>query len=57
MENILVIVILAIIIVSAIVYIVKAKKKGVKCVGCPYAKSCGSTTQNGSCSCNCNTEK
>lgn len=25
----------------AVRYIVKQKKKGVKCIGCPYAESCG----------------
>ena len=33
---------------SAIFYIVRAKKQGQKCIGCPHAKSCG-----GDCSC-CN---
>ena len=27
-------------------YIVRAKKKGQKCIGCPYSKTCGK--------CNCN---
>lgn len=27
---------------SALAYIIKSKKNGVKCVGCPYAKSCSS---------------
>ena len=35
------------VIVTAIVYfIVRQKKKGVKCIGCPHSKSCSS--------CNCN---
>lgn len=40
MENFIVIVILAVILGSAIIYIVKAKKKGVKCIGCSAACSC-----------------
>ena len=40
MENFIVILILAIILGSAITYIVKAKKKGVKCIGCSAACSC-----------------
>ena len=40
MENFIVIAILAIIIGCAIVYIVKEKKKGVKCIGCPNADMC-----------------
>lgn len=39
MENFIVIVILTIILGSAITYIVRAKKKGVKCIGC--SASCG----------------
>ena len=33
---------------GAVFYIVKAKKSGQKCVGCPYSKTCG---KSGSCSC------
>ena len=30
----------ALIVGAAIFYIVRAKKRGQKCVGCPYAKQC-----------------
>lgn len=33
-------IIIALIVVSAIIYIVIAKRKGKKCIGCPYADSC-----------------
>lgn len=33
--------IIAIIVASAIIYLVKQKKKGVKCIGCPYGSKCG----------------
>ena len=26
---------------GALAYIIRAKKRGEKCVGCPYAKQCG----------------
>ena len=26
---------------SALAYIIKAKKSGQKCIGCPHSKSCG----------------
>lgn len=56
MEDILVLVILAIVLLAAIIYVARAKKKGVKCVGCPYAKTCASQkAENGSCNCGCNT--
>ena len=33
---------------AAVFYIVRAKKRGEKCVGCPYARECGGT-RNGGC--------
>ncbi len=33
--------IIAAIVVLALVYIIRAKKSGKKCIGCPDAKSCG----------------
>lgn len=32
---------------AIITYLVRAKKRGEKCIGCPYAKQCGNH-------CNCN---
>ena len=40
MENILIIAILLVIISCAVAYVVKEKKNGVKCIGCPNAKTC-----------------
>ena len=31
----------------AVFYIVRAKKRGEKCVGCPYAKHCGGNCGGG----------
>jgi len=52
MADFVVIVILAAIVGAAVVYIIKEKKKGTACIGCPFADTCGS---GGSCS--CHTEK
>ncbi len=41
MENIIIIAILTVIIGCAVGYIIKSKRKGNKCIGCPYADSCG----------------
>lgn len=49
-ENILIVAIVAVILGGAIYYIIKEKKKGAKCIGCPYAKECASKKSN----CNCN---
>lgn len=55
MENFLIIAVVVLVIGCAAAYIVKAKKKGVKCVGCPYAESCGKGKND--CSCNCKTDR
>ncbi|MBE6819564.1 MAG: FeoB-associated Cys-rich membrane protein [Ruminococcaceae bacterium] len=41
MENMIIIAVVAVIIGLAAGYIYKQKKKGNKCIGCPYADSCG----------------
>ncbi len=41
MENIIVAAILVLIIGSIIIYLIKAKKRGETCIGCPYSKKCG----------------
>ena len=40
MGDIIVLAILAIVIVTIIVYIYRAKKNGQKCIGCPHSKQC-----------------
>ena len=40
-ESILAIVLIALVVGGALTYVVLAKKRGQKCIGCPYAKSCG----------------
>ena len=45
MVNIIVFAILALIIGAAVSYIVRAKKKGVKCIGCPEGCTCGSAAK------------
>ena len=39
-KNLIAFLIIALIIGGALFYIIKSKKKGVKCIGCPYAKTC-----------------
>ena len=39
---------------GALAYIIKAKKSGKKCIGCPYAASCPS--KNGDSACTCHTQ-
>ncbi len=42
MKNFIVIGILIVLIGAIIFYLVREKKKGRKCIGCPYANQCGS---------------
>ena len=48
MENIIVVLILLAIAAAVIIYLDRAKKRGEKCIGCPYAKQCSEK-----CSCGC----
>lgn len=62
MANFLIVLILLIIVGAAIAYIVKEKKRGVKCIGCPAAGSCSHNCQGSGCSgngenhCDCHTD-
>ncbi len=41
MENVILILLLLALAGGVIAYLIRAKKRGEKCVGCPYAKQCG----------------
>ena len=41
MENFIIILIVALIVGAIVIYLHRAKKRGEKCIGCPYAKECG----------------
>ena len=41
MKNAVIIAVLLIIVGLIVFYLVRAKKKGQKCIGCPYSKDCG----------------
>ncbi len=45
-ENMVIIVLLLAIVGGAALYLVRAKKRGERCVGCPYAKQCGGKCQD-----------
>jgi len=47
MEDVIIILILAAIIGSIVWYLHKAKKRGEKCIGCPYAKGCSGKCSSG----------
>lgn len=52
MTDIIVAVVLLGIICLAVAYIIRAKKRGTKCIGCPHAANCAKATE-----CSCNSEK
>ena len=47
MENLIIILILAVIVGAILVYLYKAKKRGEGCIGCPYSKQCGGKCNGG----------
>ncbi len=47
MENIIVGVILIAIVIGIALFLRRAKKRGEKCIGCPYAKQCGGKCSGG----------
>ena len=56
MADVMVAGIILIILGFACIYIYKEKKRGVRCIGCPAAGTCGSRKQ-GECSCGCHAEE
>lgn len=58
MTDFIVMGIVLIILGVAVAYIVKSKKSGAKCIGCPDGCSCSNKSQETSgCSCGCQSEK
>ena len=59
-SDIIAIVAIALVIGGAVAYIIKAKKSGKKCIGCPDSASCRAGKCSGSCpscSCGCSSEE
>lgn len=55
MTDIIIVAIILVILAGAACYVIKAKKSGKKCIGCPDSGSCPSA-KNGCCSCGCQRE-
>lgn len=47
MANLIVIVVLLVIVGISVSYIIKEKKRGVMCIGCPHAGECAKKRQGG----------
>jgi len=57
--DIIVSIILVLVLAGAIYYIIKSKKSGKRCIGCPDSGSCGKSASggcSGGCSCCCGKE-
>ena len=52
MVDLIVVVVIVLIVGSAVLYIAKEKKKGIKCIGCPSAGTCP-RANGGECNGNC----
>ena len=52
MANFIVILVIVLVVGAAMAYIIKAKKSGQKCIGCPHSSTCGKTKTHG-CSGSC----
>ena len=64
MTNFIVILIVIAIVGAAVAYIIREKKRGVKCIGCPAAGSCpnsgkcmGNCSDNTGAQCSCHTKE
>ncbi len=62
MENVILVIVLVAVLGGAVAYVIRAKKRGVKCIGCSMAGSCGK--KGGACSgctsgnrCTCETQE
>lgn len=47
MENLIIIAILVLIVAAVVFYLIRAKRRGATCIGCPYAKKCGGNCGGG----------
>lgn len=57
MADLIIVIILLVIIGAAVFYIVKSKKNGAKCIGCPAGANCPSKNGgNSGCSCGCQSD-
>lgn len=53
MDNFIIVAVIAVIVGAALAYVIKAKKSGAKCIGCPDSKTCASKNASSGCLGNC----
>lgn len=52
LTDIIAVAVIAAVVGLAVMYIVKERKKGNRCIGCPHAKTCAKNSKENSCCCN-----
>ncbi len=52
MVDLILVLMIAVAVGAAVLYLVKAKKSGAACIGCPSGGTCGQK-KNGGCGCGC----
>lgn len=57
MTDFILVLVIAVILASAILYIRKEKKRGVRCVGCPSGGTCGGNCSSGNTDSRCDGNK
>lgn len=57
MQDLIIVAIIVLIVGFATWYVIKAKKSGRKCIGCPDGCSCCKSTADSDCSCGCSDSK
>jgi len=53
LKDLIIAIVLIVIVGLAAAYVIKAKKNGQKCIGCPNGGCCSKKTDGSACSCGC----
>ena len=56
-DDLIAIAVIVLVVGGAVAYIIKAKRSGQKCIGCPDAKTCSGKCAGCNHSCGCSAEK
>ena len=56
LTDIIAVIVIIAVVGLAVTYIVKERKKGNRCIGCPHADACAKKSKENSCSCSGNND-
>lgn len=57
MTDYIIVAVIVVIVGAAVAYIIREKKRGAKCIGCPDGTTCGGNCSGCGGSCGCGTDK